>query len=563
MASTPTSVRGSSTPTSLRGLHCPNGHPVTQLRTSERFFRGRTGLRVKQCTLCREVIDRDSPRWKCAHHLCRYHYCQGCYQQSMLQAAEDLDIGGQGAEAARQTVVIMPILANLAGEHTDSESDDDDDATEWSPGLGRCLARCWPGWGSETANGDESHRKLVSPEDTPEREVLRDVEVEVSGKQVAAPAIGGLTLNEPHSRFLLPLEVVLFEPSEKEIGTPYEPGKPGKRFIFLNTKLSKAEQTGLQALHAALAAERSVTAEGDSEFPPFVGLHALRILQQAKFDTKKAVNIMLTHLDMRVKHLPVFEEELLRNLKTGFIYWHGRDRKCRPILVWRLARMEAIDRDTAVKLVIFVLEYGIRYALVPGRVENWILIVDLEDVGAGVATSSANREVSKKCAILLEQVYCGRNVTTKIMNSPRMVKSIANSFIPTDKKDKVQFVGDAEIQTTMLGLAEPHQLEQRYGGTAPNLAPEETYPYHFFPNASGEAQAGNTGESLHNVTDRAFHEGCLWDESSTTRKAAWVDSLQGQSLTSAAVRDLESMGIQNIKPCVDKESWLRLIKRQK
>lgn len=550
------------------GLHCPNDHPVTQLRTKERFFRGRTGLRVKHCTLCGEVIDRNSPRWKCAHHLCRYHYCQGCYEKSVLTAAGGLDDGSPGAENARQTVVLMPMIANLVGEHFDSESEGDDDVTECPACVpcGTCLAGCWPRRGSGTANEDEAYREELlderrSSKQSKESRAMGTGSIRVSGKNAHAPAIGGLTLVQPHSSFLLPLEVVLFEPSDREIGTPYEPGKPGKRLIFLNTKLSQAEQAGLQALHAALASDGSLTSEGDSEFPPFVGLHALRILQQAKFDTNKAVSIMLTHLDMRVNHLPVFESDLLRNLQTGFMYWHGRDRKCRPMLVWRLARMEQVEKDRVVQLVLFVLEYAIRYALVPGRVENWILIVDLEDVGAGTATSTANREVAKKCAILLEQVYCGRNATTKIMHPPRMVRSIANSFIPADKKDKVQFVGDAEVQTVMRGLAEPHQLEQRYGGTAPDLAPKETYPFRFFPNASGEAHAGSTDESLDKFADRAFHEGYLWDESSNDTKAKWVDRLQGQSLTPAAVRDLESMGIQNVKPCADMDNWLRLVKR--
>merc|ERR1711920_217457 len=276
--------------------------------------------------------------------------------------------------------------------------------------------------------------------------------------------------------------------------------------------------------------------------------------------TKKALNIMLAHRDMRVKYLPVSEDALLRNLQAGFMYWHGRDRKCRPILVWRLARMETVDKDRAVQFVLFVLEYGIRYAMVPGRVENWILIVDLENCGAGMGTSAANRDVFKKCAILLEQVYCGRNVATKILHAPRMIRSIANSFIPAEKKDKVQFVGDDELQTVMRSLAEPHQLEERYGGQAPNLAPEETYPFRFFPKSRGEAHAGSTDESLHKFTTRTFHEGVLWDESSETTKAKWVDSLQGQSLTSAAARDLESMGIPSSKPCTDMESWFRLVR---
>merc|ERR1712228_800935 len=120
-----------------------------------------------------------------------------------------------------------------------------------------------------------------------------------------------------------------------------------------------------------------------------------------------------------------------------------------------------------------------------GRVENWILIVDLE--GGGIsASNTTNRKIAQNIAVLLESVYCGRNFATKIMQMPWAIRTIANGFIPADKKDKVQFVGNSEMKTVMLALFEPHQLEERYGGTATNMAPNETYPFRFFPNATGK-----------------------------------------------------------------------------
>merc|ERR1719199_1155158 len=102
----------------------------------------------------------------------------------------------------------------------------------------------------------------------------------------------------------------------------------------------------------------------------------------------------------------------------------------------------------------------------------------------------------------------------------------------------------------MAALFEPHQVEKRYGGTAPDLAPEKTYPYKFFPNCTGQgSSSASADKSLHMFTDRAFHEGFLWDESSEGAKGQWFDKAQEQSLTSAAVAALESMGAQNAKAC--------------
>lgn len=221
--------------------------------------------------------------------------------------------------------------------------------------------------------------------------------------------------------------------------------------------------------------------------------------------------------------------------------------------------MSGFDKHSALKLVLFVLEYAIRYALVPGRVENWILIVDLEGVGLGAA-SSENRDIAKSIAVLLEQVYCGRNFCTKIMSLPWAIRSLVNAFIPSDKKEKVQFVGRRETESVMRGLFEPHQLEERYGGTAPDLEPQETYPFKFFPNCSGSSPApGTADKSLDMFTDRIFHEGYLWDESTDSIRSAWNKGSLKQSLTPAAAKDLQDAGNPAAQPCQDLKRWFEIV----
>ena len=40
--------------------------------------------------------------------------------------------------------------------------------------------------------------------------------------------------------------------------------------------------------------------------------------------------------------MPVREDAVLNDLQTAIMYWHGRDRSCRPILVWRMEKVYAL-----------------------------------------------------------------------------------------------------------------------------------------------------------------------------------------------------------------------------
>jgi hypothetical protein len=287
--------------------------------------------------------------------------------------------------------------------------------------------------------------------------------------------------------------------------------------------------------------------------------HALRILQQSKYNTRKAMKLMETCLTDRVQRLPISEADVFEDLRRGFMYWHGRDRKCRPCLVIRLERMGELINDSAraIRLVIFVLEYAIKFAMAPGRVENWVVILDLENVTRVVSLLSLPGIVSTATTIAnaLENIYCGRMAWMQIVNMPGKrgtLTKLVNGAIPAEKKHKVNVVDKAA--DALKGRFEPHQVEARYGGTAPDLAPEETYPFRFFPDATGSnAEQGN---SLHAFTNRPMQQGVLWDSSSSETKKAWIS--KPQSLTEAAARAFSDLAERNQEACSDMARWMEL-----
>ena len=386
------------------------------------------------------------------------------------------------------------------------------------------------------------------------RKPARTATAQLFAETQSAPAIGGLVLSMQLNEFTLPPEVVLFEPSPGEIfrgGTPAPQSKSGNRLIFLNVPLLDFEQAALNKLHEALKNENTLAPGGT--MPSYVRLHALRLLQQAKWKVEKALHTIATHLEMRVQKMPVSEESVLQDLQSTIMYWHGRDRACRPVLVWRMEKAYTLglDSDRATRMILFILEYAVRYLMVPGRVENWVLLVDLTGCGMSMAASSTFRSITRNVTRLLEEVYCGRNYTTKIFHMPSLLRAIVNSLIPEDKKSKVEFVSDADIKTSMRKLCEPHQIEEQYGGTAPNVKTGEVYPFRFFPHCRGPQSGGSPPlASVHEVTDRLFHEGVSLD---AHEKEQWRDIIHEQPLTASTC---ETVGDMNLRPTTTLEAWL-------
>lgn len=394
------------------------------------------------------------------------------------------------------------------------------------------------------------------------------------------PAIGGcIDLDAGHSSHLLPAEVVLFEPSESEIfNIPGDKAGFGSRLIFLNTPLLDQEQKALKEFHASLhnqhlqmlkkkKAGEVVEDDHEGEFPVYIRLQALRILQQRKFDVKKATDDIANHFKERVQRLPLREADMLQDLAKGFIYWHGRDKMCRPCLVIRIERLGELkgDKERAVRLVLFVLEYGIRNAMVPGRVENWVVIIDLENATSAISFTQIPSLASTAAGLanILESVYCGRMRFVNIVNMPAMMASIVTRLIPAEKQKKVCIVKN--IVAELAQGFEPNQLEQRYGGISPDLSPAQTYPFQFFPSCRGSSKIESSTTSMHELCSRKYHEGALWDDSSPAIRERWLESAKTcVALTPQAAEYLtrlsqgQSWGGEKLEAVQDLERWYQV-----
>ncbi|CDJ54073.1 CRAL/TRIO domain containing protein, related [Eimeria brunetti] len=158
----------------------------------------------------------------------------------------------------------------------------------------------------------------------------------------------------------------------------------------------------------------------------------------------------------------------------GACYWHGRDRRMRPLLVISLQRLQQLHREAAgeekvTRLVIFCLEFFLRYLCVAGVVENWCILCDLN----GTSVFDFPFPLLLRLMQLIQGSYRGRLYRFYILYAPRLFHFIAKPLVSslattTAKKLRVFSNIDDWHQERRAQFA-AHQLEKKYGGTASDV----------------------------------------------------------------------------------------------
>lgn len=70
-------------------------------------------------------------------------------------------------------------------------------------------------------------------------------------------------------------------------------------------------------------------------------------------------------------------------LNSGFLYVSGRDYKYRPIIIINVAKLveHNFPADVMEATTAFFCDWVVKKLLVPGRIENWYMIIDLNNIG--------------------------------------------------------------------------------------------------------------------------------------------------------------------------------------
>ncbi len=233
----------------------------------------------------------------------------------------------------------------------------------------------------------------------------------------------------------------------------------------------------------------------------------MRYLQASNYDIKKVYTLIKENLKTTETARKVIDKRIRYILNYGFIYMHGRDTHFRPILIIEVGRaVELMDKldytfEEVSQAILFFMNYIVNYMLIPGQIENWILICDLKDVGI--------TKLPKFKTILssLSKFRC-RVIKNYILHLGSFIKAAASSVLSLmgSASSKKIVVVDKKNMEVMQEFIRKENLQLKHGGLAPDIEYGED---NLFPPVVPSEEYIKEGEVLNIVTPEIYKEMCL------------------------------------------------------
>eukprot|EP01054_Gregarina_sp_Poly1_P005379 Gregarina_sp_Poly_1__5378@NODE_283_length_10075_cov_114_472622_g245_i0_p3_GENE_NODE_283_length_10075_cov_114_472622_g245_i0NODE_283_length_10075_cov_114_472622_g245_i0_p3_ORF_typecomplete_len568_score73_91CRAL_TRIO/PF00650_20/1_2e06CRAL_TRIO/PF00650_20/9_4e17CRAL_TRIO_2/PF13716_6/5_7e03CRAL_TRIO_2/PF13716_6/2_6e05_NODE_283_length_10075_cov_114_472622_g245_i043466049 len=163
--------------------------------------------------------------------------------------------------------------------------------------------------------------------------------------------------------------------------------------------------------------------------------------------------------------LDSFPAELLNGQS---VYWHGRDRKQRPILVINASQffLDSSSPETMNQYLHFWLHFALDYLTILGMADQWNVVVDLQDVPA-LSLAGLVPFISRFTTTFPERLC-----RLFIYNSSFLLRRACDVLATTARmygSAKVSYVSVDAAKEQILRYIPTNQLEKRFGGSAKNV----------------------------------------------------------------------------------------------
>ena len=313
-------------------------------------------------------------------------------------------------------------------------------------------------------------------------------------------------LEEPHlslrhNKAIPTEEMYRFIPPKEEI-INIDNSDPSKnyRYIFNGQPKTQFEK---EKLSEFLDYESK---KGKLNYPQnWIESDTMRLLQASEYDIKKTyttINENIQWLNSIPKSINI---KIISLLNSGFMYVYGRDHHFRPIIIVSIKMVKNVisqkySFEEINDSIVYLMNYIIKYILIPGQIENWIVFVDFEDVGI-----SDIGDFKKILSTLSKQR--GRVYKNYFVNIGGFIKMSVNTVVKmfSSVSRKLVILGHDELKKAQE-LISPENLEKKYGGLAPDIVPGGN---NLFPPIMPSSNFALSGEKLNIVSPEDYKEMCL------------------------------------------------------
>jgi len=196
----------------------------------------------------------------------------------------------------------------------------------------------------------------------------------------------------------------------------------------------------------------------------FIKSDILRFIYLSDFDPNLAFTLSTKSQEFMSTIFPInLTDNIKRIFEKKMIYTYGRDCFYRPILIINCLKIEQEKAEISdLKLsIMFMMDYIVKYMLLPGQIENINIIFQLQDL----TDSTTNKTIPDSIIFILNLI---------LNNYPIRVFSIFFNDIENDSiknlKTKWNLIGvEFGDYSKLLKFIHPEQLEEKFGGSAESL----------------------------------------------------------------------------------------------
>ena len=246
--------------------------------------------------------------------------------------------------------------------------------------------------------------------------------------------------------------------------TPYNKGDWDRLVFPEDDEYLDYEEEGLEKF------DEYCSKKGESLDSSLTKRRKLRFLQANHFKCKETLKNIQYHLEWRTKNVPlILSNDMSKTLvKEGMTYVFGRDRFFRPITVIRNKAIieQKSSPEEAMEACNHVNLFVIQHMLIRGRVENFLVISDLENVNYS--------KYPKKWGKLLVKEN-QKNILCRVFRffllsasfGFRALWRVLSPFVDYKIQNKIIMVKDMDC-TELKTIVHPDQLQKCHGGNAKN-----------------------------------------------------------------------------------------------
>jgi hypothetical protein len=312
-------------------------------------------------------------------------------------------------------------------------------------------------------------------------------------------------------------------------------GKSAKRRIFHSVKFDDFEKEIIKTFENSLSNQEIKLPQS------WNSSETLKYLYSADFDFSMATSMIQTCLKWRQdSRSSTLTKEVLQMLTSGVIYIWGTDFDHRPTLIINLNKInpDEANEDVFKSALSICMDILRSYCFVGGKVENWNIILDVQNTPLIDLTKIESIMSHIQCCFpqTLEKLF--------IINISDKQWKIIEPMIGHELNETVFLLKIKEVFKITAYLA-PHSLEVKYGGKSPNL--QKYWPPPDHAGRSTDSRIRNTPKAGDNSTpssqnrfDTSYSSQERTTASTTNQPATLNDPFRAEKLKAPPKKQLDS-----------------------